>query len=771
MKYSIILFGIVALFFAISILVCTAEVAKADNNQTPDVTWFNPSLNIFEIYSPGQLRGLAELVNNGESFANRTIRLSDNINLGGEDYPFDPIGSTGAPFMGTFDGGYHKVYGLYINIPAQSPAQNSVGLFGSVDREFGTDAHIKNVAVFASITALGSDEVGGIVGRMNGGIIENSFFYGTIRARNSVGGIAGSIMTTAIRNTYSKGVVEGNSRVGGTVGQVNGVAAAISYSFSATAVDGTALVGGIAGDLNEGNLDESVALNSQIVDCANAARIAGGLAVNLANNFAFDKIVYATDNDWEDGVSNNKNGQSIKRDDVLNKQWWQNSTNWNDNIWSFDNNRLPILSGFIGNMVQSGRVDHILPCISQAIVEWADGTAWENGNRFVFNGSPHIPSHESIFVSIDGTTPLRHNIDFDICINIIPEDARESYDRTNVTRDGQNNPLFVSIKIRGLTPYFNGSKILRYFIDPKPLSELNIDMVQDVFYFNGKIQRPVFDVWDGQNKLIEGQDFVIDSDDNVFANTALTPYHEITIRFVGNFTGEATWRYYIRRAKANVAMGVAIDSWIFGYAMNVPRLVGIDYRNENCIYFHFELYGEFSFFVDGVPWATWAAQNIINARAYNNPYNLEVRFNQTDNFDLGNFGVNFMVYPRQREGVPDVPAVSERGYDFILLEGQSGQRVLEFAIRRRGSTDELIWSYSPRFDDNITANTEYEIFARYAAQDSNHLAGEKSMALFVTTARNPLHPLALAAIILGSATAVGASVFAVFFFIAKKKPV
>ena len=82
---------------------------------------------------------------------------------GGEG--FEPIGTHGNRFTGTFDGPGYKITNLYIN----RPSANYVGLFGRTD----SGSEIKNVGLEdGSVSA--SDYVGGLVG-INNGTISNSY--------------------------------------------------------------------------------------------------------------------------------------------------------------------------------------------------------------------------------------------------------------------------------------------------------------------------------------------------------------------------------------------------------------------------------------------------------------------------------------------------------------------------------------------------------------------------------------------------------------------
>lgn len=125
---------------------------------------------------------------------NMSITGSLNGGLG-----FKPIGDFMAPtcFVGTYDGGNHKIIDLYID----RPNQVGVGLFGY----FGNAGNgtIRNVVLEAnnSFYVNGQSRVGALVGMTQSGLIENcSVEYCAIQGDSDVGGLAGQINSTLVSN-------------------------------------------------------------------------------------------------------------------------------------------------------------------------------------------------------------------------------------------------------------------------------------------------------------------------------------------------------------------------------------------------------------------------------------------------------------------------------------------------------------------------------------------------------------------------------------------
>ena len=106
-------------------------------NGTADKSWYTEQKTEFFISTPQQLAGLAELVNNGNTFEGKILRLTNDIFLNDKmkstEYEWVPIASsidkndTTHVFQGTFDGGGHYIYKLYTSDKGQGG-----GLFGRI---------------------------------------------------------------------------------------------------------------------------------------------------------------------------------------------------------------------------------------------------------------------------------------------------------------------------------------------------------------------------------------------------------------------------------------------------------------------------------------------------------------------------------------------------------------------------------------------------------------------------------------------------------------
>ncbi|MFR6023849.1 MAG: GLUG motif-containing protein [Oscillospiraceae bacterium] len=128
------------------------NLETAEGSGTESDPYIIPDLEMLEFYR--------DMINTGsDSKYNRAhYILTANINLGGGEKPWTPIGSNkDHAFTGTFDGNGHTISGLYINNGDSVYA----GLFGYV----GRGGMIKGLTVEGKITISGSTScVGGIAG-------------------------------------------------------------------------------------------------------------------------------------------------------------------------------------------------------------------------------------------------------------------------------------------------------------------------------------------------------------------------------------------------------------------------------------------------------------------------------------------------------------------------------------------------------------------------------------------------------------------------------
>ena len=211
-----------------------------------DVYGFYQVGDVYEIGTLASLKAFRNKVNAGENYQGKTIVLTADIDLAGDDN-WEPIGTSDKTFNGMFDGQNHTISNLTINGSKEYVSggnnDNYKGLFGYM--KGGNTAGIKNLTI-QNAKVTGCLYVGAVLGRSyTGGIIENCHVKGLVQidSYSYAGGVVG-------RHEYSSdanGVSINNCSVDGTV-----LVRSTENSF-VNADYAVSYVGGIVGFLAEGN--------------------------------------------------------------------------------------------------------------------------------------------------------------------------------------------------------------------------------------------------------------------------------------------------------------------------------------------------------------------------------------------------------------------------------------------------------------------------------------------------------------------------------------
>lgn len=172
---------------------------------------------------------------------------------------YNPVGTYYVQLNGVFDGNQKTVSGLYCS----DTSMNCIGLIA----ETFSSAIVKNVTVKDSYFS-GKKFIGGIVGTLNSGKIQNCQSYATVIGDTSVGGIAGALNNsgTTAEDCTNYGNVYGENMVGGFAGDISYAKVTKCANFgnvSATAGGGS--IGGFAG---------YVSYSAKLTNCFNAGNVA-----------------------------------------------------------------------------------------------------------------------------------------------------------------------------------------------------------------------------------------------------------------------------------------------------------------------------------------------------------------------------------------------------------------------------------------------------------------------------------------------------------------
>ena len=132
---------------------------------TADISWYDATQTSFDIYTPEQLAGVAQLVNSGTSFNGMTLNLTADIWLnntgstannwtpiGGSETPTSESASSGNSFRGAFNGHGHGIYNLYCDKTNYFHA----GLFGCIQNPCTIDSLVMYNPTVKSCGMMGS---------------------------------------------------------------------------------------------------------------------------------------------------------------------------------------------------------------------------------------------------------------------------------------------------------------------------------------------------------------------------------------------------------------------------------------------------------------------------------------------------------------------------------------------------------------------------------------------------------------------------------------
>ena len=182
----------------------------------------------------------AHQLNNVRHRLHAHFKLISDIDLGvppyNQDRGWEPIGtSEDFPFQGRFNGNGYVIRNLTIDWPGVY----YVGLFG-----YARDAVFRKINL-ENANVSGNIHVGGLVGYMEEGGIEDSTLSGSVNGKENVGGLAGLNDGGKISGSHAAANVEGDFITGGLAGENAG--GILTGSFTNGRVRGSNYVGGLAG--------------------------------------------------------------------------------------------------------------------------------------------------------------------------------------------------------------------------------------------------------------------------------------------------------------------------------------------------------------------------------------------------------------------------------------------------------------------------------------------------------------------------------------------
>ena len=307
-----LLASFLSLVLIVTLLPTAALAAGEWDGKSVDTNWYNTNDATndaeFTIDSAAELAGLAQLVNEGNTFQGKTIKLGADIDLGNEEWT--PIG-TGtytnnyAPaedshvFCGVFDGNNKTISNLKITktIEGSDPDDDAnLGLFSIT----GDGAVIRDLTITNVNISTTGRNVGALAGFAYKATISDITINGDIQISggHNVAGVCGmtryyDMSATDITVSGEDGsLIKGNNIVGGIFAEIapNGSDQTFgNLSVENIAIEGVGGVGGIVGLLTNGSMSnvsvKNVALTGKTEWNGNSmGRIRMGSVVGLLGN-------------------------------------------------------------------------------------------------------------------------------------------------------------------------------------------------------------------------------------------------------------------------------------------------------------------------------------------------------------------------------------------------------------------------------------------------------------------------------------------------------
>ena len=264
-------------YFCLTLLVMVAGLTSAQD--------------VIEISTVEQLKVFRDAVNGGNQYADKTVKLTADLDLSGETN-WTPIGNLvsypGQSFNGTFDGQNHTISNLTVN--DNTPNYAVAGLFGSV-----VNGTIKNLTV-KNVNLTSTHYAGGIVAyTSNGPTIENCHVIGgTIKSTPE-------LLNGSYDNGDKVGGIMGYATAGSTIDKcwVEGVTITAYRDFGG-------IIGCSAGTVSN-NTVKNITLSQDLTHNYKGTApttfgdiIGRNEGATLSNNKVIKSIVKVTDNEGKE---------------------------------------------------------------------------------------------------------------------------------------------------------------------------------------------------------------------------------------------------------------------------------------------------------------------------------------------------------------------------------------------------------------------------------------------------------------------------------------
>ena len=200
---------------------------------------------------------------------------------------FEPIGTGDLPFIGKFDGNNCTIENLTYSTTG---TEDYVGLFGIVGDDAVSDAKIEKLTL-SYCSFNGGGHVGGIVGELKNGTIENCVLSScTVKGGDAfnlyVGGIAGMVDNGTISTcTFSSGLVDGSTAYSGapSTAYAGGIVGCIITTNSVTVSSCTVSTTNVNSVTSGTNGTYNIYVGGIVGRCLGTVAISGNKVTNTDN--------------------------------------------------------------------------------------------------------------------------------------------------------------------------------------------------------------------------------------------------------------------------------------------------------------------------------------------------------------------------------------------------------------------------------------------------------------------------------------------------------
>lgn len=199
----------------------------------------------------------------------RHYKLADNIDCSGENGEtryFTPIGTSGEPFTGAFDGNGFIIKNLTID-SGYSSGISLLGLFGHTKDATLNKVILENVIIHGHDSLNAESGAGALVGKAVGTNITSSHVkIAEINHGQDAGGLIGLAIDTNVSESSAQDVnMTGKANLGGLIGRHESGKIIQNYVTNSTITGDQVAIGGLVGHASNSYISQSYVLNNTTV--------------------------------------------------------------------------------------------------------------------------------------------------------------------------------------------------------------------------------------------------------------------------------------------------------------------------------------------------------------------------------------------------------------------------------------------------------------------------------------------------------------------------